>query len=79
MGLTLYSRSDCGLCDEAAELLELAGLSGQYQVVDIDTDLTLIQRYGTRIPVLMDASSRQTLNWPFTASQVKALINDCND
>lgn len=76
MGWTLYSRQDCGLCDEAAEMLDLAGLAGQYQVVDIDSDLALIQRYGTRIPVLLDESSRQTLNWPFTATQVKALLDD---
>lgn len=76
MGLILYSRHDCGLCDEAAEMLDLAGLAGQYQVVDIDTDLALIQRYGTRIPVLLDESSQQTLNWPFTATQVKALLDD---
>lgn len=57
-------------------MLDLAGLAGQYQVVDIDTDLALIQRFGTRIPVLLDESSQQTLNWPFTATQVKALIDD---
>lgn len=57
-------------------MLDLAGLAGQYQVVDIDSDLALIQRYGTRIPVLLDESSQQTLNWPFTATQVKALIDD---
>lgn len=76
MALILYSRHECGLCDEAIEQLELAGLADQLQVVHIDDDLTLLQRYGTRIPVLRHPPSDQELSWPFSIAQVEALLHD---
>jgi hypothetical protein len=53
---TVYSRSECSLCDQL--LLELAQLLGPQaaagvQVVDIAGVPELERRYGERIPVLM--------------------------
>jgi hypothetical protein len=53
---TVYSRTDCSLCermlDELAELLGPAGAAAVH-VVDIDGNAELERKYGTRIPVLL--------------------------
>jgi glutaredoxin len=71
MQLTLYTRDECGLCEVAKNLLNQAGC--RYDTVNIETDLGLIQRYGERIPVLVDAQSGQTLFWPFGRDEIEAL------
>jgi hypothetical protein len=50
----VYSRRDCGLCEEMLhELAELLGPDVEkVQVVDISGDPTLERKYGMRIPVL---------------------------
>lgn len=76
MKLILYSREECPLCRKAEALLNTADLSGAVEHVDIDTDLELIQRYGEHVPVLYNPDSGERLSWPFTASQVKRLLED---
>ena len=53
--LTLYTKPDCCLCDEAAEALERVGARVPFtlEVVDISTDPELQRRYGERIPVVL--------------------------
>jgi hypothetical protein len=50
----LYSRPECGLCEDFQH--ELAALLGpraaQVQVVDVDSDPILARKYGERVPVL---------------------------
>lgn len=52
-GLTLYHRRGCHLCEQM-----LAAIYGTYgdevevELVDVDTDPLLKERYGLRIPVL---------------------------
>jgi len=50
----------------------------QYQFrlteIDIAVDDELINRYGTRIPVLGAADGSTELNWPFTAAEVDAFF-----
>jgi hypothetical protein len=53
---TVYSRPDCGLCEELVH--ELAALlppemTSQVRVIDISSDPELERRYGLRIPVLL--------------------------
>ncbi|MFW5816144.1 MAG: glutaredoxin family protein [Wenzhouxiangella sp.] len=75
MRLILYTGTDCELCTKAEHLLAEAGFSGEAEKVYIDDDPELQQRYGDQIPVLMSASSGEKLSWPFTASQVRDLID----
>jgi predicted thioredoxin/glutaredoxin len=51
----LYSRPDCGLCDEMlAELQALPqAASMRVDVVDVDADPRARRRYGHKIPVLL--------------------------
>jgi glutaredoxin len=53
--LTLYTKPDCSLCDEAAEALERVSARTPFdlEVVDISADAELRERYGERIPVLL--------------------------
>lgn len=74
MNLVFYSRGNCPLCDHAEALLDTAGLSSQMECVNIDADLELIRRYGDRVPVVVNPRTGENLSWPFTASQVKRLL-----
>jgi len=73
MGLIFYTREDCSLCDKAWKLITLGGLSDRIEVVNIDSDLDLIQRYGEQVPVILNDETGEKLTWPFTASQVREL------
>jgi hypothetical protein len=57
--LTLYGRSYCHLCDDM--LAALAPLRGEFgfavDVVDVDSEAALEQRFGTLVPVLMHAGT----------------------
>jgi thiol-disulfide isomerase/thioredoxin len=52
--LTLYTKPDCCLCDEAFEALERVRAETPFELeaVDISGDPELINRYGERIPVV---------------------------
>lgn len=71
--LTLYSRDDCCLCDEAVAILADAR-APDFRSVWIDGDPHLEQRYGIRIPVLRDDSDGRELDWPFDAAMVTRFL-----
>jgi glutaredoxin len=53
--ITLYSRPDCHLCDEARDGLELLrGERFEFELreIDIDSDDALLRAYLERIPVI---------------------------
>lgn len=49
--VTLYSRPDCRLCDEARRELAAAAPTATIEVVDVDSDPELSERFGLEIPV----------------------------
>ena len=55
--ITFYTRVGCPLCDEALEQVEpLAQRYGvTIEMVDIDLDLELLERYNHRVPVIESA------------------------
>jgi len=59
----MYTRAGCHLCEDAAALLERAGLT--WRPLDIDRDPGLAERYGLRIPVLRRPDSGAELDYPF--------------
>ncbi|MGD2008410.1 MAG: glutaredoxin family protein [Cellvibrionales bacterium] len=61
-GLLLYTTAGCHLCEHAEDILYQQKVA--FLPVDIEEDVSLIQRYGTRIPVVADARGRE-LDWPF--------------
>lgn len=61
--ITVYTRDDCHLCDEAIETIErvVASLpqSVDIDTVDVDADPDLRERYGERVPyVTVDGQPR---------------------
>ncbi|MCK7545161.1 glutaredoxin family protein [Marinobacter bryozoorum] len=72
MQLTFFTTSHCELCDLAEQLLVNAPLPYPIPVeaVDIATSEELVERYGTRIPVLRREDTGAELGWPFTREQL---------
>lgn len=65
----LYVKSECPLCDSAAEMLRAAGL--KVWPVDVSGDAVLSQLYGPHIPVA-DFGHDVRLYWPFSPADVQA-------
>jgi hypothetical protein len=71
---TVYSRPECGLCDELiVELAPLLGPVDRVMVVDISGDPELERRYGQRIPVLL-ADGEFVCAHRLDADRVRALL-----
>lgn len=77
--VTLYTRKDCGLCEEAkAELSALeAELPHRLAEVDIESDPALLKRYITAIPVL--EIGPYTLHAPITKEQLRMTLGAAID
>ena len=58
IGITIYSRDECCLCDDAKEVIEetLQRLKLTYsvrvEVIDITSDAALLEKYQYEIPVI---------------------------
>ena len=70
--LKLYTTLACHLCEQAEALLgqTLDVSMFECERVDIITENALLQRYGTRIPVLVCGKSGQELSWPFDSVDI---------
>lgn len=66
MRVTLYRKEDCSLCDEARVMLSNLNGAFEFQVaeVDIESEPSLMKKYGTQIPVV--EVGPYTLRAPFT-------------
>lgn len=53
--LTLYTRVGCHLCDDVKDVLDAVRTEVPFEldVVDIDTDPSLVAAYGWEIPVVL--------------------------
>jgi len=55
--LTIYGRSYCHLCDEMVDALQRwcadRGLRTDVEMIDVDADAALEERFGDRVPVLV--------------------------
>lgn len=73
--LTLYGRSYCHLCDDM--LAALDSLRGEFgvtvDVVDVDGDAALEQRFGTRVPVLMHCGT-ELCHYHLDAAKVRSYL-----
>ncbi len=69
--LVLYGTSCCHLCEQAEALLHELGIMAEH--MDIAEDDELLEKYGTRIPVLR-AGNGAELGWPFDAVAVAGFL-----
>lgn len=72
MDIRLYGTSHCHLCDEAKAILRESGIAADY--ADIAEDDELLEKYGTRIPVLQRMNTGAELSWPFDAAAVARFL-----
>jgi uncharacterized membrane protein len=79
ISVTLYSRQDCHLCDEAKE--ELSALRDQVPhqlvVVDVDSSQDLKQAYGDNVPVVEVGPYR--LKAPFSRQELQMTLQAAAD
>ena len=72
--LLLFGTAGCHLCEDAALLLRRTlaprGDGEPFAYVDIADDSELTDRYGVRIPVLLDIRTGIELDWPFDVDKV---------
>lgn len=50
--VTVYTRVGCKLCEQAERLVAAHAGDAPVEVVDVDTDRELQDRYGVRVPVV---------------------------
>ena len=75
--VTLYTRADCPLCEEARGLLDaLAGELGfAVEPVDIDGDRELRARYNYAVPVIA-LGGDEIARAPIRAAALEAVLRD---
>ena len=74
--LTLYTKSNCHLCEEAYHLLVNFAYDTPLEIdlVDIIQAHHIELKYMERIPVLARPGAKTELNWPFTIEDIRAYL-----
>lgn len=74
--ITLFTGTDCHLCDLAKQMLEQVGLNNlQLTQVNVKEERQYYHQYGARIPVLRREATGAELGWPFEAQQLKEFLS----
>lgn len=76
--LIFYITEHCELCEKAEAVLMATPIEDPIpvDVVDIAESETLVEQYGTRIPVLRRESDGAELNWPFSEADVVRFVTN---
>ncbi|MDH2916751.1 MAG: glutaredoxin family protein [Gallionella sp.] len=72
MKLVLYGTTFCHLCEQAEAVLQTVGVEAEH--IDITEDDDLLERYGTRIPVVKREDTCAELGWPFDEAAMRGFI-----
>jgi glutaredoxin len=75
--LTLYSTSNCHLCEDAEALLADDSIENEIElkIVEIADDSILMKLYEIKIPVLKRMDNNLEITWPFSMLDIKNLIS----
>lgn len=76
MELVFFTTSHCQLCDLAEALLINTPMETPVPVeaIDIAESEQLVEKYGTRIPVLRRNDTGAELDWPFDREQLLTFL-----
>lgn len=76
MELVFFTTSHCELCEQAEAILVNTPLPYPIPVeaIDIASSEALVERYGTRIPVLRREDTGAELGWPFSRDDLLAFL-----
>lgn len=74
MKVTLYTKSECGLCEDAERLLRKLQKTARFEleIVDIEGDEEVYRRYWDRIPVVKVED--EEVGAPIDEMRLRALI-----
>ena len=74
--LAFYTTAGCHLCEQAALLLEELQRHREISVetIDIADDEALVEKYGIRIPVILNVATQNELGWPFQYQDLLGLL-----
>jgi len=76
--LVLYSRENCHLCDRLlAAVAPVIADRATLEIVDIDSDPALIERYGLRIPILV-GGDRELSGFPLDTAVLERYLARCD-
>ena len=75
MRVTLYTKSDCGLCEEAASMLRRLQKQIRFEIehVNIEADANATELYGSRIPVIA-VDGEEVAAAPLDEKQLTAIL-----
>ncbi|MCB0220184.1 MAG: glutaredoxin family protein [Chrysiogenetes bacterium] len=78
--VTLYTRAECHLCEEAKAVLERVAADQPFalEVVDVDTDPDLAGQYGLEVPVVLIAG-RKRFKYRVDEERLRKLLTLGND
>jgi glutaredoxin len=73
--VTFYTRPGCHLCDDARVIIErvCAELGEEYAEIDIETDQTLVDRFGEEVPVTF-VDGRQHDFWRVDPARLRTAL-----
>lgn len=73
----IYTRSGCHLCEEAKEQMLAADCADSYvlEEINIEIDPALVERYGTKIPVIT-ISGVDAFKYRVTAEEFRKALKD---
>ena len=76
MKVTLYSKEDCGLCEEAEEILRRARKLVRFEteLIYIEDDPALFSRYQDRIPVV-EVGGEEVASAPVEEARLLAVLS----
>lgn len=76
MKVTLYTKDDCGLCKEAERLLLRLQERLRFEVdlVDIETDPAVFDRYWARVPVVV-VDGKEVAAAPLDEHRLRAALS----
>lgn len=76
--LIFYTTAGCHLCDIAKALFDATLNPEFFQIEekDIADEDSLIDQYGTRIPVLKRVGNEKELGWPFDQQQLVEFLSE---
>ncbi|MCY7293899.1 glutaredoxin family protein [Alteromonas sp. a30] len=72
--LTLFSGSECSLCDMAKAMLDEQAGDFDVTSIDVKAQREYFHEYGARIPVVKREDNLNELPWPFDANQLTEFL-----
>ena len=76
--LTLYSRTDCCLCDEMKDAVRQAAakIALDFEVIDVDGSAQLREEYGAQVPVLF-INGKKAFKYRVKVKQLEQRLERC--